>query len=59
MPDAHFILINEEIYIAISTFIRPSIRRWQRQRSTFEFPIPAVVSQSVTNKSCFLCVKSE
>ena len=32
-------------------------RRWCR-RPTFEFQIPAVVSQSVTNKSCLVCVKS-
>ena len=29
------------------------------RRPTFEFPIPAVVLQSVTNKSCLVCVKSK
>ena len=26
---------------------------------TFEFPIPEVISQNITNKSCLVCVKSE
>ena len=32
---------------------------WRRRRPTFNFQIPAVVSQSVTNESCLICVKSE
>ena len=36
----------------------PSFRR-RRRRPTFNFQIPAVVSQSVTNESCLICVKSE
>ena len=35
----------------------PSIRR--QWCPTFEFPIPAVVSQSITDKSCLICVKNE
>ena len=50
-----------EVYITISTFtsvrlsgvIRPS------SRHTFRFPIPAVVSQNVSNNSCLACVQSE
>ena len=38
----------------------PSFRRCRRRRRpTFKFPIPAVVLQSVTNKSCLICVKSK
>ena len=37
----------------------PSFRRRRRRRPTFDFQIPAVVSQSVTNKSCLICVDSE
>ena len=37
-----------------------SLRRRRRpSRPTFEFPIPSVVWQSVTNKSWLVCVKSE
>ena len=36
----------------------PSFRR-RRRRTTFNFQIPAVVSQSVTNECCLICVKSE
>ena len=36
----------------------PSFRR-RRRRPTFVFPIPAVVLQSVTDKSCLICVKSK
>ena len=40
-----------------------SLRRRRRRplssRPTFEFPIPSVVWQSVTNKSWLVCVKSE
>ena len=34
------------------TLIRTSL-------NTFEFPIPEVVAQNVTNKICLVCVKSE
>ena len=36
----------------------PFFQRRQCWRPTFEFQIPAVVSQSVMNKSCLVCVKS-
>ena len=34
-------------------------RRRCRRRPTFDFQISAVISESVTNKSCLICVKSE
>ena len=51
------------IYITISTFtsVRPyGVRRPSpSRRPTSEFPIPVGVWESVANKSCLVCVKSE
>ena len=57
-----FVRSLESIYITISTFtsVRPSsVARHVTSRHTFDFQIPAVVSQSGINKSCLTCVKSE
>ena len=48
--------IQKQIYLIILTFM---FVRLQWQQPTFNFSIPAVVSQSVINKSCLICVKSE
>ena len=53
-PDLH------NIHNYFNLHVCPSLRRRRRPvRPTFEFPIPAVVLQSVTNKSCLIFVKSE
>ena len=36
-----------------------SSKFWAKKCHTMEFPIPAVLSQNVTNKSFLVCVKSE
>ena len=47
------------IYITISTFKSVCPSACLSVGKTYEFPIPAVASQNVTNKSCFVCVMSE
>ena len=46
-----------QIYLTISTFT--FVRPYAIPPGPITLPIPAVVSQDVTTKSCFLCVKSE
>ena len=51
----------------LSTYVLRNLHRYFnfhiclsiQQRPNYEFSIPEVVSQTVTNKSCLVCVKSE
>ena len=49
-----YLFIVLKIYINISTFM--SVRPYG---VGFSLPIPAIISQNVTNKSCLVCIKSE
>ena len=50
---------DKHLHNYFNLHVCPSIWWRPRWRPTFDFPIAAVVSQSVTNKSCLICVESE
>ena len=52
---------NEFFYLHnyFNLHICPSFRRRPSSRHTFRFPIPAVDSQNVSNKSCLACAQSK